>query len=482
MATDVSWRMGRSGTHRALSKSAVAGIVAVLDACIIFFLGLGIFFLYLDDRAPISMYLAAIMITTYLVVHGLHTAGLYQFDRIIHSKQQLGSIVMTCAFTFLVLLAVAYGLKVSEEFSRVWALSWLLLMIVGLKLERLAVAAVIPGLARRAGWTRKIAIYGSGPQAKHFVERLNELNEPWNKIIGVFDDRKTRLDDHKSDLPISGDLDDLLNATRAHRADEVVVALPWIDGSDRIEHVLRKLSVLPANVRLCIGPSLARFINRRINNQYGVPVASIFERPITGHRALVKRAFDLTVGVSVLLLTMPLILLIALAIKLDSRGPVFFKQQRFGFNDELILIWKFRTMYQDQTDLAAERLATANDPRVTRVGYYLRRLSLDELPQLFNVVLGNMSLVGPRPHATRAKAGGRLYQEVVEHYSSRHRVKPGLTGWAQVNGWRGETDTDDKIISRVEHDLYYISNWSLWLDVKVLFMTFKVVFARENAY
>jgi lipopolysaccharide/colanic/teichoic acid biosynthesis glycosyltransferase len=175
-------------------------------------------------------------------------------------------------------------------------------------------------------------------------------------------------------------------------------------------------------------------------------------------------------------------LVIAILIRLDSRGPVLFKQKRYGFNNRLITVYKFRTMYTDMTDANAERLATRDDPRVTRIGKFLRSTSLDEVPQLINVVLGDMSIVGPRPHAISAKAAGELYEEVVAEYAARHRVKPGITGWAQVNGWRGETDTVEKIRERVKCDLFYIDNWSLWLDIKILLMTAYAVLKRENAY
>jgi len=182
------------------------------------------------------------------------------------------------------------------------------------------------------------------------------------------------------------------------------------------------------------------------------------------------------------MLAAPLMLAIAAIIKVDSPGPVFFKQKRYGFNNRLITVWKFRTMHWDRTDGDAEIQTTKNDPRVTRVGKFLRRTSLDEIPQLINVLLGDMSLVGPRPHAIATKAAGKLFEEVVEEYTARHRVKPGITGWAQVNGWRGETDTGEQIQQRVRHDLYYIDNWSIPFDLKILLLTAFVVLLRKNAY
>ena len=171
----------------------------------------------------------------------------------------------------------------------------------------------------------------------------------------------------------------------------------------------------------------------------------------------------------------------AIAIRLESKGPVLFKQKRYGFNNELVEIWKFRSMHTDMSDANAAKLVTKDDPRVTRVGRFIRRTSIDELPQLFNVLKGELSLVGPRPHATQAKAASELYEQVVDGYFARHKVKPGITGWAQINGWRGETDTHDKIANRVKYDLEYIDRWSIWLDLRILIRTPFALLSPANA-
>jgi exopolysaccharide biosynthesis polyprenyl glycosylphosphotransferase len=189
------------------------------------------------------------------------------------------------------------------------------------------------------------------------------------------------------------------------------------------------------------------------------------------------------VGSLMLIALSPVMAAVAIAIKLDSRGPVLFRQKRYGFNNELIEVFKFRSMYVEASDATAAKLVTKDDPRVTRVGRFIRKTSLDELPQLFNVVFkGNLSLVGPRPHATHAKAASQLYDQVVDGYFARHRVKPGITGWAQVNGWRGETDTPQKIQRRVEHDLFYIENWSIFFDLYILARTPFALLKTESAY
>ena len=213
-----------------------------------------------------------------------------------------------------------------------------------------------------------------------------------------------------------------------------------------------------------------------------MPVLTVLDKPVHGWSAIVKRTLDYTVGALFTLIALPVMAIVAVSIKLDSPGPVLFKQMRYGFNNKLIGVYKFRTMYADRTDHSADKLTERNDPRVTRVGAFLRRSSLDELPQLFNVLKGEMSVVGPRPHAVAAKAGGTLYEDVVDEYAVRHKVKPGITGWAQVNGWRGNTETEADLLGRVQHDLYYIEHWSILLDMIIILRTGWAVVKGENSY
>jgi Undecaprenyl-phosphate glucose phosphotransferase len=237
-------------------------------------------------------------------------------------------------------------------------------------------------------------------------------------------------------------------------------------------------------VRICLAPDLIgfEFPKRSYTQVADVPTLLLFDRPISGWSYVFKAVEDYVLALLALIFFAPLLLLVALAIKLESPGPVFFKQQRMGFNNKLFEIWKFRTMCTDLADPDCEVQTTRNDSRVTRVGRFLRRSSLDEFAQLFNVLRGDMSLVGPRPHALETKAEGCLFAEVVDHYVARHKVKPGITGWAQVNGWRGETRTIEDIEKRVEYDLYYIENWSVWFDLVIILKTFVVVFSTKNAY
>jgi Undecaprenyl-phosphate glucose phosphotransferase len=247
--------------------------------------------------------------------------------------------------------------------------------------------------------------------------------------------------------------------------------------------MLKKLWVLPVDIRLSAHSNKLHFRPRSYSYIGAVPVLDIFDKPIADWDVVMKWLFDKIVGSLALICAAPIMLMVAIAVKLDSKGPVLFKQKRYGFNNESIDIYKFRSMYADQADLTASKLVTKGDPRVTRVGRFIRKTSFDELPQLFNVVFtGSLSLVGPRPHAVHAKAENRLYDEAVDGYFARHRVKPGITGWAQIHGWRGETDSQEKIQRRVEHDLYYIENWSILLDLYIVAQTPFALIRSENAY
>ncbi len=282
--------------------------------------------------------------------------------------------------------------------------------------------------------------------------------------------------------PKMGTVDDLVEYARRTKLDLVVFTLP-ISAERRILQMLAKLWVLPIDIRLSAHTSKLRLRPRSYSYIGSVPVLDVFDKPIADWDLVLKGLFDRIVGTLLLLLLSPVLLFTAIAVKLDSRGPVFFRQKRHGFNNELIEVFKFRSMYVEQSDAAAAKLVTKDDPRVTRVGRFIRKTSIDELPQLFNVVFkGDLSLVGPRPHALQAKAQNRLYDQVVDGYFARHKVKPGITGWAQINGWRGETDTEEKIQRRVEFDLYYIENWSVFFDFYIVAMTPFALLKSENAY
>jgi Undecaprenyl-phosphate glucose phosphotransferase len=282
-------------------------------------------------------------------------------------------------------------------------------------------------------------------------------------------------------LPMFTDLDALERMIRLDAVDTVLVALPW-SAAEQMRTIIQRVSMAPVDVYIYPGMSGLDLPLRRPDRSFDLPLLMACTRPIGGWRAMIKRAEDVVLSAALLLFISPVMLTIAAAIKLTSKGPVFFRQRRLGYNNRVIEVLKFRSMYTHLSDADAAQQALRGDKRVTRVGAWLRRSSLDELPQLINVLKGDMALVGPRPHALATTAGGLALEEAVPVYASRHRVKPGITGWAQVNGYRGALDSVDKIVHRVNHDLYYIENWSLGLDLKILWRTARLVFADDNAF
>jgi Undecaprenyl-phosphate glucose phosphotransferase len=301
------------------------------------------------------------------------------------------------------------------------------------------------------------------------------------RVVGVYDDEVAQLPGHCMGYPILGSVDDLVRDVREQGIDTVIVALP-MSADVLLAETLNKLNLVPVDVRLCPDGFGLRLGTVSVSHLGGHTFLNVIDRPLRDWRWIAKSIEDRMVAAAILALIAPLLLAIAILIKCDSAGPALFRQKRYGFNNRLIEVWKFRTMYHEMTDASAQQLTRRNDPRITRIGAFLRRTSLDELPQFINVLRGDMSVVGPRPHATAAKAGALLYQEAVRQYDARHRVKPGITGWAQVNGWRGETDTIEQIRKRVEHDLYYIEHWSIAFDLKIILRTALGGFVGRNAF
>jgi Undecaprenyl-phosphate glucose phosphotransferase len=384
----------------------------------------------------------------------------------------------------LAMLAASAALPMGGEATRAWLTAWFWLGLVALTVDRTGLSFFVDALARRGRLERRAVVVGGGTEfARDLLHDLANADRAEVRLIGVFDDRnEDRSPNIVEGAPKLGNIDELVVFARAARIDLVIFALP-IAAEQRILEMLRKLWVLPVDVRLAAHANRLRLRPRSYSYVGAAPMLDVFDKPLADWDVVLKAAFDRIVGGLALLMLSPIMLAAAIAIKLESRGPILFKQIRYGFNNELIKIYKFRSMRDDVSDVTAEQLVTRNDPRVTRVGRFLRRTSIDELPQLFNVVFrGDLSLIGPRPHAIHAKAADRQYDEVVESYFARHRVKPGITGWAQINGWRGETDTAEKIQKRVDYDLYYIENWSIYLDLYILVMTPVALLLGKNAY
>jgi Undecaprenyl-phosphate glucose phosphotransferase len=456
-----------------ISQDVLAETVQLLDVAAIVLAGAMAFALYLlaiiGDPSLYDGYGLTVILAAIAFVFVLRRLGAYSFRRLSQFGWQLGRVTIAWCATFAALTTVAFLAKVADDYSRGWAVTWGILVIANLALLRLALRSLILRWAQQGRLSRTVAVVGAGELGEHLVAKLRTEEGEHIEIAGVFDDRLNRVPSYVAGCRVLGTIDDLVALTRSVPMDEIIIALP-LRAEGRIADIVAKLRPLPVDLRVSID-QIGSFPMRGIGETGSARTIEIVDRPLKDWGGIVKWIEDQVLGILCLILFAPLMGLIALFIRLDSPGPVFFRQKRYGFNNELVEVLKFRTMHTHLSDHKGEKLTERNDPRITRIGRVLRKLSLDELPQLVNVIKGEMSLVGPRPHAVSAKAAGRFYREVVADYSLRHKVKPGMTGWAQVNGWRGETDTEEQILRRTEHDLFYINNWSFTLDLKILFMT-----------
>ncbi|HEV7338740.1 MULTISPECIES: undecaprenyl-phosphate glucose phosphotransferase [Bosea] len=478
-------RIAAMPVKRTLSPVLIEGLVRLADFVVVVGVGGLIFWLYVagkvENALPYQVTIPLLAVGALAAFQALH---LYHIGALRNFVTMAVRIIAGWTVLFLLALAAFFFLKIGDQVSRVWLASFYAGGLALLLAERLAVTMIVLRLTRLGRLERRTAIVGGGPAGEELIKALEAQRDTGLRVCGVFDDRN---DDRSPDLvagyPKLGTIDDLVEFARRTKLDLVIFTLP-ISAEARLLTMLRKLWVLPIDIRLSAHMSKLRFRPRSYSYIGAVPVLDVFDRPIADWDIVVKWLFDKIVGTLALILLSPLMLATAIAIKLDSKGPILFRQKRYGFNNELIEVLKFRSLYHEMSDFAAAKQVTKDDPRVTRVGRFIRKTSIDELPQLFNVVFkGNLSLVGPRPHAIHATASNRAYEQVVDGYFARHKVKPGITGWAQINGWRGETDTEDKIQRRVEHDLYYIENWSVLLDLYILIKTpFSLLTKNENAY
>jgi len=417
-----------------------------------------------------------------LAIVFLQVADAYQIPILRAPQRFLQRILGPWAAAFIVMTLALLPFDVNNIYSFRLLGIWFATGAVFLLVARLVFAYGIRHWARNGVMERRAVIVGGGEPAKELIRALEHQIDNDIRICGIFDDRgEKRSPVMVAGYPKLGTVSELVEFARLTRIDMLIIALP-ISAEERILQLLKMLWVLPVDIRLAAHANKLRFRPRAYSHVGAVPMLDIFNKPIRDWDGVAKRIFDVLFSVLALTLLWPIMLGAAIAVKTTSKGPVFFMQKRHGFNNEIIKVLKFRSMYTHMSDPTARNAVTKNDPRVTPVGRFIRKTSIDELPQLFNVLLGNLSLVGPRPHAVLAASHNRTYSDVVEGYFARHRVKPGVTGWAQINGWRGEIDSDDKIKFRTAYDLYYIENWSLAFDLKILFLTPFRLLNTENAY
>ncbi|HEY8332727.1 MAG TPA: undecaprenyl-phosphate glucose phosphotransferase [Tardiphaga sp.] len=469
----------------AYSPIVIAGVVRVADFVLLSVVGIALYLLYVARIDGFRWdYVSAIVAMSVAAVICFQAADIYHIQVFRGQLRQLTRMASAWAFVFLLFIGASFFARLGGVVSRLWLASFFVVGLILLIAQRAALRALIRRWAQQGRLDRRTIIVGADSNGETLIRELNAQQDSDLQILGVFDDRNDKRSlDTIAGSPKLGKVDDIIEFARRTRIDLVLFALP-ISAEGRILEMLKKLWVLPVDIRLSAHTNKLRFRPRSYSYLGKVPTLDVFEAPITDWDLVMKWLFDRVIGALILVAASPVMALVALAIKLDSPGPVLFRQKRFGFNNERIDVFKFRSLYHDQADPLATKVVTKNDSRVTRVGRFIRRTSLDELPQLFNVVFkGNLSLVGPRPHAVQGKLQSQLFDEAVDGYFARHRVKPGITGWAQVNGWRGEVDSEEKIQKRVEFDLYYIENWSVLFDIYIMLKTpVSLMTKNENAY
>lgn len=464
------------------SPNIVIGQLRLFDFAIL--TALGIFITAFDAPATFGSQIALVSICIWnslCCTILLQIADTYQLPMLRRSIGTMPRVQLALLASFLLTALVIIATLSAEDYT--WQTLWLWYgtSAAFLLIERIIVGLMIRHWGRNGVMERRAVIVGGGQAAKDLIRSL-EQHDNDIRICGIFDDRKSaRSPDVVAGYPKLGTFAELVEFARLTKLDMLIISIP-MSAEGRILELIRQLWVLPVDIRIAAHANKLRFRPRSYSHIGSVPMLDVMDKPLRDWDAVAKRVFDIVFSLICISLLWPLMLGAAIAVKTTSKGPVLFKQKRHGFNNETINVWKFRSMYTEMSDPTAKKAVTKNDPRVTPVGRFLRKSSMDELPQMFNVLAGDLSLVGPRPHAVHAQTGDLKYTEVVEHYFARHKVKPGVTGWAQINGWRGEIDHGDKIKNRTAHDLYYIENWSLWLDLKILVLTPIRLIKSENAY
>jgi putative colanic acid biosysnthesis UDP-glucose lipid carrier transferase len=394
---------------------------------------------------------------------GVLSDSLYRSWRVNELGKMLRSVATVWGSVVVLIMLAMYLTKSAAEISRVWFVTWGVLCLLFLSLQRLGAYLFLRWLRKQGYNYKTVLLVGLGPVGEQVVTAIRDSAWSGLRICGHIEPTQ---------------LQQWVDRPDDQQPDEIWLCLPLSD-EQGIRTSLNALRHSVANIRLVPDWFSIKLINHGVSEALGIPMLDLSASPVTGVTRLLKALEDRVLALLILLLISPLMVVIAMAVKATSPGPVYFRQKRNGWNGSVIKVYKFRTMYLHQEDDGQVSQAIKNDPRITPLGAFLRRTSLDELPQFINVLQGRMSIVGPRPHAV---AHNDYYKEQVPRYMLRHKVKPGITGWAQVHGFRGETDTLEKMEKRVEYDLYYIEHMSIWLDLKIIAMTVFKGFASRNAY
>jgi Undecaprenyl-phosphate glucose phosphotransferase len=464
----------------AISSNVMSGVSAILDSLAIAISGIFLYFGLVDPSGThLDYYFSAICFVWIVALLLFQFAGLYQFEAIVRPFQFADKLLISFLTVFLFLLALGFAFKISANFSRAWIASFAIGSCISTFSARLVLAAVALHLSNQHIFQRNVIVAGTGEQCRRLLRLIEQAPHHFTSIVGLFAPAAAAGDSEVRGAPVLGEIADIGQFIRTNSVDDVIIAFPWAAEEETVA-LLERLRELPVNVYLASDLIGLRLDLRPPPSHFeSIPVFEVIGRPMSGWGTAVKRLEDLVIGSLATAVFLPLMAFIAILIKIDSPGSVIFRQTRLGFNNRPFEIYKFRTMVTGSDRSEKTVQAKRDDPRVTRVGRLLRRTSLDELPQLFNVLAGSMSLVGPRPHAVDHNED---YARKIRWYFARHRVKPGMTGWAQVHGLRGETETTEKMETRVKYDIYYTENWSLMFDLRILARTAFILIGGRNAY
>ncbi len=454
----------------------VAYFSQILDVVGVSLISYTVHGVYLKNWDLSFPYLVAIILTALMVFAFFQNFGVYQSWRGRSKFRRTRVITVAWGLIALLLVIASALLKNTTHYSRVWFTVWFILSLFYLNLYRLLLDIFL-SISRRKGWNQKdIIIFGAGDLGDSVGARILDSDWVGFNIKAYFDDDKEKLGKRVNHVEVR-DPDELGDFILKNDIKELWIALPF-SCEDRIKTIIHEIRHISISIKFIPDIFGFRLLNQSFSEVAGIPIVQINGTPMQGVNRLIKELEDRVLSLIILIFISPVLIIIAIAIKLDSKGPVLFKQVRNGWDGREIKVYKFRSMIID-AEANGYKQATKNDSRVTKIGKFIRKTSLDELPQFFNVLQGRMSIVGPRPHVI---SQNEEYKDQVEYYMQRHRVKPGITGWAQVNGFRGETDTLNKMSKRIEYDLYYIENWSFWFDIKIIFLTIFKGFVNKNAY
>ncbi|PJE53273.1 undecaprenyl-phosphate glucose phosphotransferase [Marinomonas sp. BSi20584] len=460
-------------------STSLSIILRIIDCLGLLSAGLLSYWLRFSSLSLDLTYKNVLLLGVLLGAASLSFFGAYRAWRGASFTSEIRCVLSATLTTFLLLIISGFVTQSSDLFSRIWVVSWLCTSTATILSYRFLLRKSLGALRAKGFNIRSVIIIGDGELAQQVLERLKQHPEMGLVVKGILSTQDQAIDKHEiNSVPFLGTLNDLDKIVKNHKIDQVWIALPMSE-VQKMEQVQSALSNTSIVIRMVPDIFGFRLLNQSMTEVAGLPVINIStSHMLEGKNRFLKSLEDKILASIILLLISPILVALAITIKLTSKGPILFKQYRTGANGQDFKVYKFRSMVVHNEEDGKVTQATKGDSRITPIGAFMRRTSLDELPQFINVLQGRMSIVGPRPHAL---AHNEHYKTLVESYMRRHMVKPGITGWAQVNGFRGETDTIDKMENRVEYDLYYIENWSVWFDLRIIFLTIFKGFIHKNA-